>query len=59
MNKKHKVKKLPFNIGNTSIKKLESDRFTKYGDFYVKLESENPTGSIKDRAVYSMLERPY
>lgn len=45
-------------IGNTPILKI--DRYVNYknleSELYVKLEGFNPTGSVKDRAVLSMLE---
>lgn len=53
----HKVKKLPYNIGETPVVKLESDFFSQLGNIYVKLEYLNPTGSIKDRAMYAMLSK--
>ncbi len=40
---------MPHNIGNTEIIEVESGVF-------VKLEYENPTGSIKDRAAFFMLK---
>lgn len=40
-------------IGNTPIVKL--NRMYRYNNIYAKLEKENPIGSIKDRAVYQML----
>lgn len=36
------------NVGNTPI--------IKYKDLYFKLENKNPTGSIKDRAAYNILQ---
>lgn len=43
---------LEYGIGNTSICKITSIGNV---DIYAKLESENPTGSVKDRASYYML----
>ena len=40
-------------IGNTPILKLNN---LGYPNVYVKLEKTNPAGSIKDRAVYCMIE---
>lgn len=40
-------------IGNTPIVKL--NRMYRYNNVYAKLEKQNPIGSIKDRAVYQML----
>ena len=40
-------------IGNTPIVKL--NKLFKYNNVYAKLEKQNPIGSIKDRAVYQML----
>ncbi|QWB31810.1 pyridoxal-phosphate dependent enzyme [Exiguobacterium acetylicum] len=54
---KHEVRVLPFHIGKTPVIQL-SQRFSKTNNIYLKLESHNPTGSVKDRAVYAMME-PY
>ena len=40
-------------IGNTPIVRL--NKLYKYNNVYAKLEKYNPFGSIKDRAVYQML----
>lgn len=42
-------------IGNTPLVKLES-LSTSHTDFYAKLESHNPFGSVKDRAAYWMVK---
>ena len=44
-------------IGNTPLIKLNrlKDEYKLCGNIYVKLESKNPGGSIKDRAAYNML----
>ena len=53
MNIKTSIKEL---IGNTPIVKL--NKIAPDGaEIYVKLESQNPSGSVKDRAAYSMLEQ--
>lgn len=52
---KHEVRDLPFHIGKTPVIRL-SQRFSKSNNIYLKLESHNPTGSVKDRAVYAMME---
>lgn len=43
---------LEYGIGNTSVCKITSVGNV---DIYAKMESENPTGSVKDRASYYML----
>ena len=53
MNIKTSIKEL---IGNTPLVKL--NKIAPDGaEIYVKLESQNPSGSVKDRAAYSMLEQ--
>lgn len=43
-------------IGNTPLIKLRRLTNTDSADIYVKLESANPTGSMKDRMALSMIE---
>jgi cysteine synthase len=43
-------------IGNTPLIKLQKLTIKDYADVYVKLESANPTGSMKDRMALSMIE---
>jgi cysteine synthase A len=43
-------------IGNTPLIKLEKLTAADSADVYVKLESANPTGSMKDRMALSMIE---
>lgn len=43
-------------IGNTPLIKLEKLTKPGWADIYVKLESANPTGSMKDRMALSMVE---
>ena len=42
-------------IGNTPYIKLNTDKWGLKGEIYCKLESFNPTGSVKDRAAYEMI----
>ena len=42
-------------IGNTSMIRLRSVVPSDCADIYVKLESENPTGSVKDRMAYAVI----
>ncbi|HPR65367.1 MAG TPA: cysteine synthase family protein [Thermoanaerobaculia bacterium] len=44
-------------IGNTSLVKLRHIVPPECADIYVKLEWENPTGSMKDRAAQAMISR--
>jgi cysteine synthase len=44
-------------IGNTSLIKLNKVAPQEYGQVFVKLEWENPTGSMKDRAAHAMIDR--
>ncbi len=41
-------------IGNTPLLKINTDNMS--GDVYVKMERNNPSGSVKDRAVLGMYE---
>lgn len=43
-------------IGNTPLVKIEKLTDVDSADIYVKLESANPTGSLKDRMALSMIE---
>lgn len=43
-------------IGNTPLVKLEKLTDSDSADIYIKLESANPTGSMKDRMALSMIE---
>lgn len=43
-------------IGNTTLLHLQNIVPTGYADIYLKLESENPTGSMKDRMALAMIE---
>jgi len=51
---KYEVRDLPFHIGKTPVIRL-SQYFSEMNAIYMKLESHNPTGSVKDRAVYAMM----
>ena len=44
-------------IGNTSIVQLRKIVPTKCADILVKLEWENPTGSMKDRMAQAVISR--
>jgi cysteine synthase A len=44
-------------IGNTSLIRLNKVVLQGYGQVFVKLEWENPTGSMKDRAAQAMIYR--
>lgn len=44
-------------IGNTSLIKLKNIVPKGFADIYVKLEWENPTGSMKDRVAQAMITR--
>src|SRR5215208_8469754 len=44
-------------IGNTSIVRLNKVVPRGCGDIYVKLEWENPTGSMKDRMALAVISR--
>ena len=43
-------------IGNTSLLELRNIASTDHARILIKLESENPTGSIKDRPALAMIE---
>lgn len=45
-------------IGNTSMVRLENVVPAGCADIYVKLEWENPTGSMKDRMAVAVISRP-
>lgn len=53
---KYYVKELPLNMGNTPIRELKSEYYKKISNIFLKLEYNNPTGSIKDRSVFGMIE---
>lgn len=42
-------------IGETPLVKLNQIKSTSGADVYVKIESTNPSGSVKDRAAYNMI----
>ena len=44
-------------IGNTSLVRLRTVVPPKHADIFAKLEWENPTGSMKDRAAQAMISR--
>src|SRR5215212_9328682 len=44
-------------IGNTSIVRLSKVVPPNCGDIFVKLEWENPTGSVKDRMAQAVISR--
>ena len=44
-------------IGNTSIVRLRKVVPSKCADIFVKLEWENPTGSMKDRMAQAVISR--
>ncbi len=44
-------------IGNTPIVKLNNLVESAWSDVYVKIESFNPSGSVKDRAAWNMIEQ--
>lgn len=44
------------NVGNTPLIKLEKLTSPDSADIYVKYEGANPTGSMKDRMAFSMIE---
>ena len=43
-------------IGNTPLAKIQRLAEPNAGDIYLKLEGNNPAGSVKDRAAYSMIK---
>jgi S-sulfo-L-cysteine synthase (O-acetyl-L-serine-dependent) len=44
-------------IGNTPLAKLQRMADRTIGDIYLKLEGNNPAGSVKDRAAFSMIQQ--
>jgi cysteine synthase len=44
-------------IGNTSMVRLRKVVPPKCADVFVKLEWENPTGSVKDRMAHAVISR--
>ncbi|HWO98944.1 MAG TPA: pyridoxal-phosphate dependent enzyme, partial [Bacillus sp. (in: firmicutes)] len=44
-------------VGNTPIVKLNNIPDANGAEVYIKLESFNPGGSVKDRAAMTMIER--
>jgi cysteine synthase A len=44
-------------IGNTSMVRLRKVGPPKCADVFVKLEWENPTGSVKDRMAHAVISR--
>src|SRR6187200_3064729 len=44
-------------IGNTSMVRLRKVVPPGYADVFVKLEWENPTGSVKDRMAHAVISR--
>ena len=44
-------------IGNTSLVRLRNVVLPGYAQIFAKLEWENPTGSMKDRAAQAMISR--
>ncbi len=44
-------------IGNTPLAKIQRLAESNAGDIYLKLEGNNPAGSVKDRAAYSMIKQ--
>lgn len=45
-------------IGNTPVVKLRNVVDEDAADIYVKLEYQNPGGSVKDRIALAMIEKP-
>ena len=48
------------NIGNTELHRIKSEKINPYKDtipIFIKLESQNPTKSIKDRMVYHIVSK--
>ena len=43
-------------IGNTPLAKLQRLANEKMGQVFLKLEGNNPAGSVKDRPAYSMIK---
>jgi cysteine synthase A len=50
------IEKKMLAIGNTPLIKLEKLTEPSWADIYVKFEGANPTGSMKDRMAWSMVE---
>ena len=44
-------------IGNTPLAKLQRMADKSIGDIYLKLEGNNPAGSVKDRPAFSMIQQ--
>jgi len=44
-------------IGNTPLAKLQRMADQSMGDIYLKLEGNNPAGSVKDRPAFSMIQQ--
>ena len=44
-------------IGNTPLAKIQRLVDKDAGEVYLKLEGNNPAGSVKDRAAYSMIKQ--
>ena len=44
-------------IGNTPLAKIQRLADSSSGDIYLKLEGNNPAGSVKDRPAFSMIEQ--
>ena len=42
-------------IGNTPLAKIQRMNNSNYGEIYLKLEGNNPAGSVKDRPAFSMI----
>ena len=42
-------------IGNTPLAKIQRMGNSNYGEIYLKLEGNNPAGSVKDRPAFSMI----
>jgi|TARA_B110000003_G_scaffold119652_1_gene122092 S-sulfo-L-cysteine synthase (O-acetyl-L-serine-dependent) len=51
------VNNLESTIGNTPLAKIQRLAESNAGDIYLKLEGNNPAGSVKDRAAYSMIKQ--
>ena len=49
-------------IGNTALHLIKSEKINPYKDtipIFIKLESQNPTKSIKDRMVYYVVSKSH
>ena len=44
-------------IGNTPLAKIQRMADSSIGEIYLKLEGNNPAGSVKDRAAFSMIQQ--